>query len=87
MLKKLSKLFFVICCLFLITGCITPTPTPTDNNEIKYVLDGGEFVGTYPDSYELGVELELPIPVKEGYTFAGWYLDSKFSDVVLSSEG
>lgn len=80
MLKKLSKLFFVICCLFLITGCVTPTPTPTDNNEIKYALDGGEFVGAYPDSYELGVELELPIPVKEGYTFEGWYLDSKFSD-------
>ena len=52
MLKKLSKLFFVICCLFLITGCVTPTPTPTDNNEIKYVLDGGEFVGAYQESYE-----------------------------------
>ena len=86
MFKKISKLFFIVFSLFLIAGCVPPSNEPTKKeNEIKYVLNGGEFEGDYPEKFELNVELELPTPVKENAVFAGWYEDSEFTGDALTT--
>lgn len=46
-----------------------------DPHAVKYHLDGGEFVGDHPGKYEPGVVLEVPSPIKHGYSFHGWYTD------------
>ena len=86
MFKNLSKLFFIVLSLLILVGCVVPQPSPTpkDQNKIEYVLDGGELLGKYPTTYEKGVELELPVPVKENFDFVGWYLDEEFSGEALT---
>lgn len=80
MLKKISKIFFVILGLLVVCGCVPQgAPQQKDENKIEYVLNGGEFEGEYPEKFEVNVELELPTPVKENAEFVGWYLDAKFS--------
>lgn len=41
---------------------------------ITYDLNGGHFTGTYPQSFTdvEDADIELPEPVKDGYTFEGW---------------
>ncbi|HOH17981.1 MAG TPA: InlB B-repeat-containing protein, partial [Bacilli bacterium] len=49
--------------------------------QIIYVLDGGAFSGEYPQTYDVNkLPQALVKPVKEGYSFAGWYGKSDFSD-------
>ena len=45
---------------------------------IVYNLDGGSFEGEYPVEYQYSVGTVLVNPVKEGYKFLGWYLNSNF---------
>ena len=45
--------------------------------EVSYELDGGEFLSTPPDFYVTGIKLTISSPIKEGYTFQGWYLDAE----------
>lgn len=40
---------------------------------ISYELDGGRFAGVYPQGFKEGETVELVAPVKDGYTFAGWF--------------
>ena len=54
---------------------------------IVFETDGGEEldilgvgVGISPDSYP-----NLPVPIRDGYTFEGWYYDSKLTDKVDST--
>ena len=53
---------------------------------IVYFLDGGKITEEYTKNfYALEIQnstIELPIPTKEGYYFAGWYSDSSFKNVV-----
>lgn len=53
---------------------------------ITYYLDGGVISEEYiKNFYALELEnssIELPIPTKEGYYFAGWYSDSSFYNSV-----
>ncbi len=47
---------------------------------IKYVLDGGENSENNPTTYKANREvIELEAPTKEGFTFDGWFYDSKFT--------
>lgn len=40
---------------------------------ISYELDGGNMNGTFKTTYTVDTpDYTLPVPVKEGYTFAGW---------------
>ena len=50
---------------------------------ITYVLNGGSFTEEVVKEYKSGVGLEiLPIPVKEGYNFLGWFLnDNQISKI------
>ncbi|SOC03983.1 leucine-rich repeat protein [Pseudobutyrivibrio ruminis] len=53
------------------------------STKLGYQLNGGSAVGTYPSSYVndegSSSNILLHHPVKEGYVFAGWYLDAKFT--------
>lgn len=62
---------------------------------ITYDLNGGELSETETRVW-VGSEYSLPTPTKQGYAFAGWYLDGKYfspegiwqieSDVVLTAK-
>lgn len=52
---------------------------------IKYNLNSGNINGSYPTTYSLGTGANLPTDVtKEGYSFAGWYIDSSFTGNAVS---
>ena len=44
---------------------------------LSFDLAGGEFAGAKPVGYDSQKGLTLPTPVKDGYTFAGWYLNGE----------
>ena len=46
---------------------------------IVYVLDGGTMERN-PTEYTSGSSVDLTSPVKEGYVFAGWYLDPEHEE-------
>lgn len=48
--------------------------------KITYKLDGGVNHEQNPATYTINDEIVLKEPTKEGYTFAGWYTDSKFTE-------
>lgn len=52
---------------------------------IQYETDGGEFTENIKEEYTVFDEFTLPIPVKEGYEFKGWYLDENFEGDTITS--
>ncbi len=52
------------------------TPIGPTVYEIKYYDHYDEIRGLYPSNYVEGVGATLAIPVKAGYDFVGWYLNS-----------
>jgi uncharacterized repeat protein (TIGR02543 family) len=61
------------------------TKAPIDGGDltcvITWLIDGTVMKGAdYPDSYKPGVGLSgFPSPVREGFTFDGWYLDPELT--------
>jgi uncharacterized repeat protein (TIGR02543 family) len=51
---------------------------------ITYNLNGGTNNTKNPSAYNSTQKVTLKNPVKEGYTFAGWYSDKKFRNKVTS---
>lgn len=50
---------------------------------LRYDTNGGKAIQSESKSYSWTKPYEdLPTPVREGYTFDGWYLDSKLTDPV-----
>ncbi len=47
----------------------------SDSDQISYQTNGGTLSNA-PTTYDPGEELDLPDPVRDGWVFAGWYLDS-----------
>lgn len=45
--------------------------------KITYKLNGGKLPKKYAKSYKSGTGATLPKPTRKGYTFVGWYSDSK----------
>lgn len=61
----------------------TPKPTVTTKPvaktyDVEFELNGGEFEEEVADSYSSGAKMVLPEPVREGYSFDGWYTKSTF---------
>ena len=54
------------------------------SSPIVYNLNGGEFTGTFKDSYKYGTAYTLPIPTKEGYNFKGWYKNENLTGTALT---
>lgn len=48
---------------------------PAVEHSITYVLDGGSLTDGYPSTFIGGILTTLPIPVREGHIFAGWFED------------
>ena len=46
---------------------------------INYHLDGGSFEGEYPTEYHYHENTALFEPVKEGFSFEGWYSNANFT--------
>ena len=55
-------------------------PISKKEYKIIYHLNGGDFNSKYISSYIKGSTYNLPIPVKEGYQFDGWFLDSNLNN-------
>ena len=49
---------------------------------INYELNNGYFVAAAPGSYTGEEDVTLLIPVREGYTFGGWYKDSTYKEQI-----
>ena len=45
---------------------------------ITYILNGGSNPSTAVSKYQSGVEVDLPIPSRDGFTFEGWYRENSF---------
>ena len=58
-------------------------PATIEPDKVEYILNGGS-VGAIEleTTYESYRDLTLPTPVKDGYIFDGWYLDSDFQTKV-----
>ena len=54
---------------------------------ITYELNGGNFDTEVSATYKYGVSFTLPIPVRENFTFAGWYKSSDFSGSEVTKFG
>ena len=57
-------------------------PSP-DDYTLHYVTNGGKYLSTETKSHSWTKAYEdLPVPVREGYTFAGWYWDLRLTNPV-----
>ena len=67
-----------------------PDPNPggggtSDSNDytLHYVTNGGDHLSSETESHSWTKDYEdLPTPVREGYTFLGWYWDLRLTDPV-----
>ena len=50
--------------------------------KITYQINGGYFAVGVPSNYTGDEDITLRIPVREGYTFAGWYTDSAYNQKI-----
>ncbi len=53
---------------------------------ITYDYAGAEAVADAPTTYEEGATVALPVPTKDGYTFAGWLVNGA-GDPIATTEG
>jgi uncharacterized repeat protein (TIGR02543 family) len=60
---------------------------PVEERKITYVLNGGKLANGTPKTYYDGIGISIPNPTKTGGKFAGWYLDSAFTQKVDSNLG
>lgn len=49
---------------------------------IKYNSNGGNEIADYSYCEKCEFDIYLPVPVKEGYDFVGWYYDYEFQNLV-----
>ena len=86
-MKRTFAFLILILCLsaFLLISCNGSDTTTTESATtytITYELDGGTNSENNPSGYNSGVSLELGVPTKEGYMFAGWYTDPELTNFV-----
>jgi uncharacterized repeat protein (TIGR02543 family) len=62
----------------------TSKKTTTTTYKITYKTNGGTLSSKAVKSYDTKKAVTLVTPTKKGYTFAGWYADSKFKTKVTS---
>ncbi len=84
-MKKLCLLILTVFCLLVMTGCsLGQTNTPTNNKTeqtTKYTITFNSNGGSEVQSVKVEENEIIPVPAeptKEGYYFAGWYIDDTF---------
>lgn len=80
-----AALLIVLLCVAGFAACVTHGDGEED--EIKYTVTFETNGGTPcpATTVQKGASVTLPDPVREGYTFAGWYTDAEFSGQRLTS--
>lgn len=80
-----SVIFVVAITLITLSALgIYPKTPESLTYSLIYETNGGSFIDTVP--YDPTVTIELPAnPTKEGYIFAGWFLDDAFLSPVTAS--
>ena len=94
MKKKFLTLFIIFILMITIVGCSNPGGETKNQYTIVYDSQGGTYISS-SYTYE-GLKLIKPIdPIKEGYTFLGWYTNDILwdfennivnSDIVLTAK-
>lgn len=51
-----------------------------ESYSIEYELDGGTLVDPAINTYVSGKSTDLPVAYKDGFTFVGWFTDSKYTE-------
>ncbi len=52
--------------------------------KLTYSLKGGKLSGYYKKTYTPGYLYTLPVPVRSGYAFDGWYTDSSYKKKITT---
>jgi len=65
-------------------GTVTLYAQWTKKYSITYVLDGGKNSSGNPSGYTKLEKITLSKPTKAGYTFEGWYTDSKYKNKITA---
>ena len=76
---KRFLIILIILCSFVLIGCNEENTNNTYT--INYELDGGEAFDLVT-KFEVGTEVVLVIPTRDGYTFEGWFEGDKRITVI-----
>ena len=80
---KKKRLSIVVLGMLAIGAIFGMTACGSDTIEYSFNTSGGVAINNV--SIEKGKEYELPIPVKEGYAFEGWYTNAEFTGEPVTS--
>ncbi len=90
-MKKFQKFLFSFFLAFSLFAMTAPVVMAEDsevveeaNYTITYVLSGGVNSTSNPGTYDGMSTITLKNPTRTGYTFGGWYSDSKYKKKVTS---
>ena len=76
-IKKLNLIFILFLLVITVAACNngngSGSTEDTRRYTITYQLDEGHFEGSVPTECTKDSVFDLPVPVKDGYTFVGWY--------------
>ena len=72
-IKKILPAFLLALAMITTSAC---SFLGVGGNSVSFNLDGGVLESSF-DTYTEGEEKTLPVPVKENYDFAGWYLNEQ----------
>ncbi|MFW5780596.1 MAG: InlB B-repeat-containing protein, partial [Bacillota bacterium] len=53
--------------------------------EIEYIMNGGQNNPSNPDTYTINDDISIHDPIREGYTFEGWYYNKMFTGDEISA--
>ncbi len=90
-MRKIGLIFLVLTLALVAVSLVScgedEQPAPTTYT-ITYECDGGVLANGGAESYVASKILKLPIAVKTGYTFLGWYESSDFTgEPIATTEG
>lgn len=92
----MKKFLFIFILFFSFNFCYAETVIESDSmtdymcpagsayNKIVYNTNGGNEIKSYYVSSYYDMDFSFPVPVKEGYTFDGWYYDSSFKKKMIA---
>ncbi|PAT00971.1 hypothetical protein CI105_08975 [Candidatus Izimaplasma bacterium ZiA1] len=77
-MKRIISFILTISVVLLMFGC---SSSQKASNTITFELNGGTGETSLVET--VGKDISEPTPTKDGYTFAGWYIESDFTTVYV----